>query len=239
MPDDTIAGDIPSDVFLRKTTLGAPRPGGGIRPLRPPREFHKIQDPRSIFALADFPTKALIYAYRKIFQINDFGKFRYEENQKRTGLYIRDQYPQLAQGSQTTEQKPAVITSRGDLTPAYADGRQNQRRVSPDTQLSKFTERWQVPYTIHCLSKDGVEAEQLACVILWYMKTDEDIFKANYGIHAILGLRMGVEGPSMVTSEIQMIEVPVTFTLEFSASWARKPDGDPLLKLASLDVRST
>ena len=227
-----MAHETSTDKFLDTFTQGVASPSG-IVPLKPPKAFHKLE--RDLYGLVEFPTKVLLMAFQEVFASLD--KWRYSPEMSQTNIYIRDKYPELAAGdSQRTELKPAIVTDRGPIRKKNVDGRQNQKRFSIQyPTIIQFTDLLQVPMTLHCLSKKGPEAERIASAVFAVLVIDEDVFKRR-GVHAVLGAEIGTEGLFAQDAEIALVDVPVSCVLEYAWSWARKPDGEPIISIAELGI---
>jgi len=227
--------DNPTEDFLDTFDKGEARPPHPVLPLQPPKAFYKLH--RSVFGLTDFPPQVFLQAFREVFR--DFGPWRYDDEDKVTNIYIHDQMPDMAKGEQQRyATKPGVITQRGPISPSNTDGRQRQKRLAIDRSFTQFSERLVMPMTVHCLSKNGPEAEHIACGVFAILMVAEDVFKRR-GIHAILDPTIQPEQPMYESGEYDLINVPVTYRVEYTWSWARLAWGWVPLGIACLDVTAS
>lgn len=231
-----------SDEFLKKfDTLTEPAPGGGIRPLRTPKKFHTVE--RDIYAVLEFPTKVCMQAFAEVFgqdnqaDIQTALQWRYSEDTKQTGIFILDQWTQVLKGEiEIVEAKPGVIVQRGPVAPTNTDGRTRQKRTALDLSYVQFSERLQVPMTIHCIAKEDVDAERIASVVLAVLMVDELTWKAR-GCHAILNPSASSIMPFQTEQEIELSDCPVSFVMEYTWSWARRSDGRLLPRVSCVDIK--
>lgn len=246
-----MADETPSDKYVRsfyggsKTNL-APRATpttrpGGIKPFKTPDRFHNFN--REVYALVEFPVKVILLGLQEVFRSTD--KWRYEDDVAKTNIFIQDRYPQTEIGeAQRPVLRPAIVTERGPLTMANINGRAHNRRVTPqqgETGLVVFEDLVNVPMTLHCLGAGksaGVEAERIASIVFAMLVVDEETFKSR-GVHAILNPEIGQEGVHEQTSHLELVDCPVTFTMQYAWAWARRPNGEVVERLGSLVLDPT
>lgn len=230
-----MADGTPTDKFLQSFERGRPSTKG-VRPFRPTQDFHQFD--RDIYGLVEFPSKVMITVFQEVFARID--KWRFLPDVLKTNIYIQDRYPQSTTGeAESPALRPAIITDRGTITVANVNGRSHNRQVTPqqgENGLVTFQDLVNCPMTIHCLAPDsGIEAERIASIVFGLLVIDEMAFKRR-GIHAILSPEIGSEGPIEQLAHLKLVNVPVSFTMQYAWAWARRPDGDPIESLASLVI---
>ena len=227
-----------TDKFIR-SFYKDPGDKAGIRPFRSNTRDHFHTFDKNLYGLVEFPSKVLLVAFQEVFAITD--KWKYNDDPTKTNIYIADQYPDYATGeAEDPELRPAIITSRGSLTSANVNGRLHNRRVTPqqgEDGLVVFEQLLNCPMVIHCLAPRGPEAERIAALVFGMLVIDENIFKKR-GVHALLNPEIGVEGPLEETSQLELVDVPVSCVMQFSWAWARRPDGG-FVEEGLLDVDDT
>lgn len=174
----------------------------------------------------------MLLALQEVFSKTD--KWRYNDDVAKTNIYIQDRYPTTSTGeAERPALRAALITDRGPITVGNINGRGHNRRVTPqqgETGLVTFEDMVRCPMTIHCLAPKGPEAERMACIVFGMLVIDELTFKRR-GVHAILNPEIGTEGALEQTAQLELVNVPVSFNMEFAWAWARRPDGEFVEKL--------
>lgn len=169
----------------------------------------------------------MILALQEVFSRTD--KWRYNDDVSKTNIYIQDRYPQTTTGeSERPSLRPAILTDRGPITVSNVNGRSHNRRVTPqqgENGLVTFEDIVNCPMTLYCLAPKGPEAERIACIVFGMLVIDEDTFKRR-GVHAILNPEIGTEGPLEQTAQLELVNVPVSFTMQYGWAWARRPNGE-------------
>ena len=230
-----MATGTPSDKYIESFTKGT-MISNEIRPFRTPVAFHNFDS--DIFALVEFPIKVILVALQEVF--SKTGKWRYNSDVSKTNIYIQDRYPQTSTGeAERPSLRPAIITDRGPITVANVNGRNHCRRVTPqqgESGLVTYEDLVNCPMTVHCLAPGkGPEAERMACVVFGMLVVDEMSFKRR-GVHAILNPEIGTEGPLEQTAHLDLVDVPVSFVMQYAWAWARRPDGGFIETLESLEI---
>jgi hypothetical protein len=218
--------------FLDHFKHGKPS-ANGIIPLRFPQAMLKMQNPDDAKEILAYPKRMLIISFREVFR--DYPRYKWDQDNKLTRLFIRDAYPQLSEGeSRETELRPAIIIQRGSARDGLINGRTDTTRVAADMSVIVSSVMMSMQMRIQCVAKLLEEANELAALTTKILKENELVFKQR-GLHACpLGLGVGEEGPFITESELGLVAVPVSFSVEYSWSYARKPFGILLNKLAEL-----
>lgn len=186
-------------------------------------EPHKIE--RSIYDLEAFPVYVMLRIFQAVF--SQFDRFNWVEEFKESDIYIVDKYPE---GLDEEELKPAIVTDRGNISLARINGRTRNKRVDQHLNVVEFSDMVQCQMTIHCASKVGVETGQIASAVMGILVQLEDDLK-RWGIHALLDPSIGSEQPFDSGSEYELMETPVSVTIQYGWGWARKYDG-PIIRQA-------
>lgn len=230
--------ETPTDAFVRSFYRGEQDPRG-VRPFAPSRtEFHHYN--KDLYGLVEFPTKVMLVALQEVFSHTD--KWKYHPDVSQTNIYIQDRFPQSTTGeAERPDLFPALITDRGTLTVANVNGRGHNRRVTTqqgEDGLVVHEDLVNCPMTVHCLAHNGPEAERLATIVFGIIVMDEPIFKRR-GVHALLNVELGNEGPLAQTAHLDLVNVPVSFVMQYAWAWCRRPDGSFIDSLKDLVISPT
>lgn len=227
-----MADDTPLDRFYQRYTQAELTPNGP-RELVAPFAPHKHD--LAVGNLGRHPVTLCLLFLQKVFA--KFGRWEWNQDEAQTNLWIRDRYPQLARGEEErTHLKPALITQRGNIRSRGINGRRETPRIAANTRLILTSALMYCPMQISCVAKDGLEAEELASIVFGHFKAEENTLKP-WGFHSVTDHDLGSEGPFLQNAEIDMVEVPVSFVIEFGWTWGRGPDGPDLMSISHLDVQ--
>lgn len=185
-----------------------------------------------VTALEDFPVAVMLQGCQELFR--RYEEYLYEPELKRTKIIIADKFPD---GLEETEWKPAVVSDRGTIRSMQINGRgHNEERAlkpgaasEPGRLVRVFRQMLTCPLTFHCIAKEGIDASKIASIVFAMLVTDEDRFKPR-GVHAITDVQLGSDNPVDYGAGYDLMECPVSCTLQFAWAWAIGPDGPTFKK---------
>ena len=176
---------------------------------------------KSIYGLESFPVGVLLQAFREIFA--GFDRWKYvDEDEKNSNIFIFDQLPE---GMDEEDLKPAIVTARGSIVPMNINGRGRNFTYNEEKNVNIFFDLLQTQMTIHCLSREGVEAGSIASAVFGVLMSMEIDLKRR-GVHALVGHVLGPEGVPALGASYEYVDVPVQVVLQYAWSWAYR-SGEP------------
>jgi len=169
------------------------------------------------------------------------------------GMFIRDQFAENTEVDKTT----GIVVSRGRLQFSYQGIGQvkgpimQQRPGNPrrpgDTsrdirnweQGTEFTDTIKIPLTMVCLSKEGLEAEEIGQHVFFGLHFMRQLLPQRYpGLRDIVGLSLDEERPvRQSTSRQELVAVPVGVNLELQYFWQVYERGDLPFRFVTLGVQ--
>jgi len=169
------------------------------------------------------------------------------------GLFIRDQFAENLETDKTT----GIVVSRGRLAFSYQgigqvkgpvmQHRPTQPRRPGDASVERtnweqgteFTDVIRIPLVLLCLSKEGLEAEEIGQHIFFGLHFMRQMLPQRYaGLRDIVGLSLDEERPvRQATSQQELVAVPVAVTLELQYFWQVYERGDLPLRFVNFGVQ--
>lgn len=138
---------------------------------------------------------------------DQINPFLYSDDDKNTKIMINDFN---SENLNAVNVKPALLVQRGSMSPVRISLGDRTR----DTFLAGYEQRellMNVNLVIHCISREGLEAESLAVVVFKLIRyLNEDICK-NYKVFNIDALNIGSETP--VSNEIKSVPVSIIVSI--------------------------
>lgn len=140
-------------------------------------------------------------------------RYNWSANQQQTTINIYDKF---AMDLDKVQLKPSLVVSRGYMRWLYTNIGQKYS-VDLFSGNTTFTDLLAGSVTINCLAKNGLVAEELAIIVRNALTTFKEQLKAN-GLHRVNNITIGEERTLSVTSEVELVVVPVN--IEFTKqSW--------------------
>lgn len=166
------------------------------------------------------------------------GDFHFEpDDEKASELIISDKG---TVNTSTVEKRPALILSRG----AFAWGNTSLDqflKLDIPTGVRTHTDLLAGSFTVHCVSRSGLEAEKLALLVhKWLRIYRRQLQKAGFFYIGHIG-QIGEESPAGTLlagdSAEDFVQVQVNFPVYYQESWTVEPNA-PLLNAIQLTVLS-
>ena len=158
------------------------------------------------------------------------------------GMFIRDQFAENSETDKTT----GIVVMRGRLAFSYQGIGQvkgpimQQRPAQPRRpgdaskelrnweQGTEFTDTIKIPLTMVCVSKEGLEAEEIGQHVFFGLHFMRSMLPQRYpGLRDIVGLSLDEERPvRQATTRQELTAVPVGVNLELQYFWQVYERGD-------------
>jgi len=169
-------------------------------------------------------------------------------------MFIRDEYGENPEVDRTT----GIVVSRGRIGFKYQgigqvkgpvmQPRPTQPRREGDAtkdkgnweQGTEFTDVVNIPLTMFCLSKEGLEAEEIATNVVFGLHFMRLILPQRYAcLRDIVGLSLEEERPvRQSTTRQELVAVPVAVTLELQYFWQVYERGDLPMRFVNFGVQN-
>ena len=162
------------------------------------------------------------------------------EDLEKSNVWITDSFAHDIES--LTEKKPLIVFKRGAMYAAQGSMYDNLCRMetftdpkwaSQGVNVSNFKEyrtymmSGQVDW--HCISRQGMEAEQIATVVANLHQVHKQVLKQK-GIHEIKSIQIGEEVIIAGDVETEMVMVPVTIAYDIQVHYEYWEDGDRHLR---------
>ena len=138
---------------------------------------------------------------------NQNNPFLYSDDDRNTRIMINDFN---SENLNAVNIRPALLVQRGSMSPTRISLGDKTR----ETFLSGFEQRtlvMNVNLVVHCISREGLEAESLAVVVFRLIRfLNEDICK-NYKVYNIEAINIGPETP--ISNEIKSVPVSIIVSI--------------------------
>lgn len=176
-----------------------------------------IADGASIPNVAIFLKRTTLEFLQVIFSQRAPGSFHYDEEDEQTEIIIADVH---AVDLNTVGVRPAIVAVRGPLTwtgTGLGGSSLEQRKVA--TGKYTFNDLLTGSLAISCISREGVEAEQMAHLVFNSLKWFQPALR-KYGFLSIKSLNIGAE--QLIESEgadDKTYIVPVYLTAQIQERW--------------------
>lgn len=176
-----------------------------------------IQEGDSIPNVAIFLKRTALEFLQAIFNQRAPGSFKYDQEDQQSEIIISDVH---AVDLKTVGKRPAIVAVRGPLTYA-GTGLGGSSLEKRDTRTGKYTfnDYLTGSLAISCISREGMEAEQLADIVFNSFKWFQPVLR-KYGYLSIKGMNIGAE--ALVESEgadDKTYIVPVYITAQVQDRW--------------------
>jgi hypothetical protein len=162
----------------------------------------------------------IVYASR------EEGYLRYLDDEEMTEIKIADQH---AFQLEATEQKPAIIAVRGGLNWQQIGMNQGMQSMERRTGEIQSTDLIVGSVGFSCLSRVGLEAEQIASDVFNLFKFFRRTLQKQ-GFFTIKSMSIGSEQLIDVQGEPKLFLVPVSLTCQVQDSWTLEPEAAARLK---------
>lgn len=145
------------------------------------------------------------------FRKSDDVPFRWHPDPVTTNIIIADKFDI---DLEVVEKKPAIVFSRGAFAWAQTSIAQRadpwpEKRHNVHLGPERYTDLINGQATYNCMSKNGIEAEQIANT-LYVALTGYKVQFRKYGLHQIKNIQFGAEQLLKADSGIDLTVVPVT-----------------------------
>jgi hypothetical protein len=196
-------------------------------------------------------TRVFIKFLQLAFASFEKGSYKWTPDPKTTDIIITDQG---GVGREVVEKRPAIIVQRGGMqatnvamdqfagptfdsaTGAY------KTNLNIATGFRSHTDLYAGGMTFNCLSSNGIEAQRLAWICHWAVRTLKRTLMKVKGIHRVgEDISVGPETPpgsyiSGDPGEIVAVQVMIPFL--FQVSWTVEPLDKTLLTHIDIELRS-
>lgn len=140
---------------------------------------------------------------------------KWDVDVRKTQIFIGDK---MVAAPTVYEQMPSILLSRGSATFAQTSIDQMQTMTKWWDNTGKLrTDLVRGSVTFHCMSQNGIEAEEIANVLFHQIVGFKDQFR-EHGVHQIMGVSMGEEQVVRgdVVPRLALVQVNVVFTVQVS-----------------------
>lgn len=116
------------------------------------------------------------------------------------------------------------------------------RQLDPDDKIlqgQEFTDEIEIPVVAWCLSENGIEADDMACMLGFALHAARSILPGSYqGLRDILDIHVGEETPVRdPTTKQELMGVPVSVRLTFQYFWRIFDLRGSTMKAATIQVQ--
>ncbi len=177
-----------------------------------------------------FFTRVFLLFLQGLFEQMDAGSFKWSSDEKLSEVAIHDQVPIPRE---RVEQKPQIVTMRGPAQ--FANLTLDQlRSFNSRTGEKERTDLVSCTMTINCISKNGVEAQRIAWIVMDNIREFKTLLQ-RAGMHKVGDeVQMGPESPpgSFISGEADPEFVLVSVFAPFHFQWTKRsrPLNSPLLR---------
>jgi hypothetical protein len=191
-----------------------------------------VRTPARRFILpADLAKEVLLCFFQAYFAENDTD-FKWSPNMEESRIYICDKF---GFNQQVAEQRPGIFTDRTGMR--WGDRHIDQLLTRSGISGSPiYNTKIDVDITCMCVSKQGLEAEYLAQLIWLQTMIHKEFFRADSRVLNVFSTQVGRETIIRTDSEIDLMAVPVGFTVELNMAFGRFPQDAPLLESIRLSL---
>ena len=167
--------------------------------------------------ITDFTKDTFIIVLREYFA--DHSVWTYNENEHLTKIDICDEY---TLNLEVEEFRPIITVSRLPV-------RWTQTSIGQAegfdwmTGKRSYTDLFDCGIILKCISREGLEAEQLGAEVFNFIHMTRDGIKKNFGILSLNSIELGVEQPFKKDSKYDLVQVPVSVKLLKQESWSSTP----------------
>lgn len=169
-------------------------------------------------SILSFMKKTMLEFLQILYSQKKEGRLKYSEDEESTEIKIADQY---AFQLEATDTRPAIIATRGSLSWGNL-GLGNMQTLNMRTNATINTDFISGSVGLSCLSRIGVEAEQIASDVFSLIK----YFKSTLMKFGFLNVRSVSVGPEQLISapgEPDMFLVSVLMQCQVQDVWTIEP----------------
>lgn len=162
-----------------------------------------------------------------VYMQREEGELRYiHDDEEATEIKIADQHAFQLEAS---EQKPAIIAVRGGLQWQNIGMNQGLQEMNRLTGEKHYTDMITGSVGFSCLSRVGLEAEQIASDVFNLFKFFRPTLQ-KYGFFTVKSMNIGSEQLIDVQGEPKLFLVPVSLTCQVQDRWVLEPESAAKLK---------
>jgi hypothetical protein len=142
------------------------------------------------------------------------NRFLWNEDETQSKIIIADTYTEELENM---EGRPAIILTRGSMNFMNIGMNQMVNR-DPRNGTMTFQDNLKTSVNINCFSKNGAEAEELACIVFFGVQAFAEELKRR-GIFEINSLSIGEEALIEFDSASNLVAVPVQIGMYIFDKW--------------------
>lgn len=166
-----------------------------------------------------------------LFHFEPSGADDYGTSVKETEIIITDAG---SVNTESVEKRPILVISRGPF--AYGNTSMDQLlSVRGSDDKKTFTDLITGSFSIHCIAREGLEAERLASIVARAVRVyRRELQKAGFfQIGSLVNISSETPAGSFVSGDSapDFIDVPVTIPIYYQDSWTRTPEAEVLAKI--------
>lgn len=176
--------------------------------------------------ISDFAKDTVLTLLQEFFSNpKNAGRLLFNRDPGQSEILIADKY---TINLEDVDKKPAIVVVRGTLVPAERGLDSFLGWMGPNT-AETFTQMLQGSVNCTCLSRKGLEAEEIAWkVFAFFGMFRRKIREQVKGVHDVKPVALGEELAAVTDSDHEMSVVPVTLSLQFQWKWVLEQLGPPL-----------
>ncbi len=147
------------------------------------------------------------------------ARYRWSSDYKTTKTIIADKN---GVDRPTNEKRPLLILSRQSLRPMFSTLKQ---RLSLNFRNNResYMDLLEGSVVINCMSKSGMQAEELAHIVMLAFLSFRDKLKGYNGIHQLTSVQIGEETNVIVDVNSVLVNVPVIVQFTKNIAWTPAP----------------
>jgi hypothetical protein len=164
---------------------------------------------------ANLAKESLLCFFQAYFKQKQDERFRFHEDDRLSKLFIFDKY---SYNREVAEQRPGLVTDRG---PMRWGGRHIDQFIGSQPMSSEriYKDILSATVTVNAISKEGLEAEELAQYAFLLPMIFKDILRNKVGILNILSTALGRESILKADSRPDLHVVPTEIAIEMEYAW--------------------
>ena len=146
-------------------------------------------------------------------------RYTWSSDYRVSKIVIADKY---AIDRPVDEKRPMLILSRQPVRPAFSTLKQ-RLAVNFKNNKEMFMDLLEGSVVINCLSKSGVQAEELAHIVMMAILSFRNKLYGYNGIHQLTDIQLGEENNVIVDVNTVLVNVPVVARFTKSIAWTPGP----------------
>lgn len=147
------------------------------------------------------------------------SRYRWSSDYRITNLIVADKN---GIDRPINEKRPLIVLSRQTVRPTFSTIKQ-RLAVNFRNNQTAYMDLLEGSVAINCLSKSGVQAEELAHIVMLAILSFRDHLKGYNGIHQLTDLRIGEETNVLVDVNTTLVNVPVVVRFTKNIGWTPGP----------------